>query len=79
MQFNFTASQSSAIASVEVNGQEVTIAFQSNPEKTYSFVTDNEQQIVDFLQNPGDASIGKMYRNWVNEQVLIPADSLVAA
>jgi len=78
MNFNFTPAQSSCVASVDVNGQEVSITFQSNPSKSYDFVTENEDQIVEFLQNPGDVSIGKMYRNWVAEQILIPADQLAA-
>jgi hypothetical protein len=77
--FNFTQQQSSCINSVTVNGQEVTITFQSNPSKSYDFVTENEDQIVDFLQNHGDVSIGKMYRAWVAENVLIPAENLVVA
>ena len=78
MVFNFTQSQSTCIASVDVNGQEVSITFQSNPEKVYSFFTENELDIVNFLQNPGDASIGQMYRAWVAENVLIPAEQLAA-
>jgi len=79
MTFTFTSAQSSCISSVDVNGQEVAISFQSNPSKSYDFVTESEDVIVDFLQNPGDVSIGKMYQMWVKEQILIPADSLVAA
>jgi hypothetical protein len=79
MQFNFTEQQSSSIATVNVEGQEVSISFQSNPAKEYTFVTENEDQIVEFLGNPGDASIGKMYHTWIREQVLIPTDALVAA
>ena len=78
MTFTFTLAQSSCIASVDVNGQEVNITFQSNPEKVYTFFTESEDQIVDFLQNHGDVSIGKMYRAWIAEQVLIPADQLAA-
>ena len=78
MTFSFTQSQSACIAAVDVNGQEVAISFQSNPEKVYTFFTESEDAIVDFLQNPGDVSIGKMYRNWVAEQILIPAEQLAA-
>jgi hypothetical protein len=78
MTFTFTSAQSSCIASVDVNGQEVAISFQSNPSKSYDFVTESEDVIVDFLQNPGDVSIGKMYRAWVAEQMLIPADQQAA-
>jgi hypothetical protein len=78
MTFTFTLAQSSCIASVDVNGQEVNITFQSNPEKVYTFFTESEDQIVDFLQNHGDVSIGKMYRAWIAEQMLIPAESLAA-
>lgn len=78
MIFNFTQSQSSCVASVEVNGQEVAITFQSNPEKVYTFFTESEDAIVNFLQNPGSASIGRTYRNWVSEQILIPAEELAA-
>jgi hypothetical protein len=77
MIFNFTQSQSTCIASVDVNGQEVSITFQSNPEKVYSFFTENELEIVNFLSNP-NASVGKMYRAWVAENVLIPAEQLAA-
>jgi hypothetical protein len=79
MTFTFTQAQSSCIASATVNGQEVQISFQSNPSKSYDFVTDNADSIVEFLRNPGDVSIGKMYRNWISEQVLIPSENLVTA
>ena len=79
MTFTFTEQQSSCIASVSVDGQEVSITFQSNLDKVYTFVTESEDAIVNFLSNPGDVSIGKMYRAWVAENVLIPAESLVAA
>jgi hypothetical protein len=75
--FNFTQSQSSCIASVSVDGQEVSITFQSNPEKVYSFFTESEDVIVNYLQNPS-GSIGQTYRRWVAEQLLIPAEQLAA-
>ena len=75
--FNFTLAQSSCIASVSVDGQEVSITFQSNPEKVYSFFTESEDVIVDYLQNPS-GSIGQTYRRWVAEQMLIPAAELAA-
>jgi hypothetical protein len=34
---NFTAEQSSAIAALEIDGNSVQVAFQSNPERTYTF------------------------------------------
>ena len=77
MTFTFTPAQSSCIASVDVNGQEVAISFQSNPEKVYSFFTESEDAIVNYLQNPS-GSIGQTYRRWVSEQMLIPADQLAA-
>jgi len=77
MTFNFTSAQSSCIASVDVNGQEVAITFQSNPEKVYSFFTESEDVIVNYLQNPS-GSIGQTYLRWVSEQMLIPAESLAA-
>jgi hypothetical protein len=77
MTFNFTSAQSSCIASVSVDGQEVSISFQSNPEKVYSFFTESEDVIVDYLQNP-NGSIGQTYRRWVAEQMLIPAAELAA-
>jgi hypothetical protein len=75
--FNFTLAQSSCIASVSVDGQEVSITFQSNPEKVYSFFTESEDVIVDYLQNPS-GSIGQNYRRWVAERMLVPADQLAA-
>lgn len=75
MIFNFTESQSSCIASVDVNGQEVAITFQTNPEKVYNFVTESADVIVNYLQNPS-GSIGQTYRRWVAEQMLTPADQL---
>lgn len=77
MQFTFTQSQSSCIASVEVNDQEVMISFQSNPEKVYTFFTESEDAIVNYLQNPS-GSIGQTFRRWVSEQLLIPAEHLAA-
>jgi hypothetical protein len=77
MTFNFTQSESSCIASVNVNGQEVAITFQSNPEKVYTFFTESEDVIVNYLQDPS-GSIGQTYRRWVAEQMLIPADQLAA-
>jgi hypothetical protein len=78
MQFNFTESQSNAIAQVNIEGQEVVIRFRSNPEAQYTFVTENEDAMVQFLSNPGDQSIGQMYHRWVREQVLIPTAALTA-
>ena len=77
MTFTFTQSESSCIASVDVNGQEVAITFQSNPEKVYTFFTESEDAIVNYLQDPS-GSIGQTYRRWVSEQMLIPADQLAA-
>jgi hypothetical protein len=79
MQFNFTESQSSAIAQVNVDGQEIMIRFRNNTDQEYTFVTDNADAVVDFLSNPGDQSIGKMYHRWMSEQVLIPTAALTAA
>jgi hypothetical protein len=79
MQFNFTAEQSNAIAQVNIEGQEVVICFRSNPDNEYTFVTENEDAMVEFLSNPGDQSIGKMYHRWVSEQMLIPTAALTAA
>lgn len=79
MQCNFTESQSSAIAQVSINGQDVVINFRSNPDQEYTFVTENEDVLVEFLSNPGDQSIGKMYHQWVSQNVLIPTAALVAA
>ena len=78
MQFNFTAEQSNAIAQVNIEGQEVVIRFRSNPDQEYTFVTENEDAMMEFLSNPGDQSIGQMYHRWVKEQVLIPTAALTA-
>lgn len=75
---SYPVSESSAIASIEVNGQDVSIIFQSNLDKEYNFVTENEDQIVEFLTNRTDESIGQMYHRWVNENVLIPVEALAA-
>jgi hypothetical protein len=77
MTFTFTEQQSSCIASVSVDGQEVAITFQSNLDKVYTFVTESEDAIVNYLQNPS-GSIGQTYRRWVAERMLIPADQLAA-
>jgi hypothetical protein len=77
MTFTFTEQQSSCIASVSVDGQEVSITFQSNLDKVYTFVTESEGAIVNYLQNPS-GSIGQTYRRWVAERMLIPADQLAA-
>jgi len=77
MNFTFTQSESSCIASADVNGQEVMITFHSNPEKVYTFFTESEDAIVNFLSNP-NSSIGQTYRRWVAEQMLIPAEQLAA-
>ena len=79
MNFSFSESQSSAIAQVNVDGQEITIRFRNNSDQEYTFVTDDADAIVEFLSNPGDQSIGKMYHRWVSEQVLIPTAALTAA
>lgn len=75
---SYPVSESSAIASIELNGQDVSIIFQSNLDKEYNFVTENEDQIVEFLTNRTDESIGQMYHRWVNENVLIPVEALAA-
>ena len=78
MNFTFTEQQSSCIASVDVEGQEVSITFQSNLDKVYTFVTESEDVIVNYLQSP-TGSIGQTYRRWVAERMLIPTTELVAA
>ena len=78
MNFTFTEQQSSCISSVDVEGQEVSITFQSDLNAVYTFVTESEDAIVDFLQNPGEASIGKMYHTWIAERMLIPEAELAA-
>jgi hypothetical protein len=78
MNFSFTESQSSAIAQVNVDGQEIAIRFRNNSDQEYTFVTDDADAVVEFLSNPGDQSIGKMYHRWVSEQVLIPTATLTA-
>lgn len=78
MQFTFTEAQSSAIASATIEGQNVSISFRSNPERVYSFVTEQEETIANFLENPGTESIGKTYQNWLKQNVLIPTEDLVA-
>ncbi len=78
MQFNFTAEQSNAIAQVNIEGQEVVIRFRSNPDQEYTFVTENEDAMMEFLSNPGDQSIGQTYHRWIKEQVLIPTAVLTA-
>ena len=77
MTFTFTEQQSTCIASVELDGQEVNITFQGNLDKVYSFVTESEDAIANYLQNPS-GSIGQTYRRWVAERMLIPADQLAA-
>jgi hypothetical protein len=77
MLFTFTESQSSAIASVEIDGQDVKVSFRSNPDAVYNFVTDDEQELISFLSNP-EASIGQTYHRWIREQVLIPVEALAA-
>jgi len=78
MNFTFTEQQSSCIASVDVEGQEVSITFQGNLNNVYTFVTESEDVIVNYLQNPS-GSIGQSYRRWVAERMLIPTTELVAA
>ncbi len=78
MNFIFTESQSNAIAQVNIEGQEVVIRFRSNPDQEYTFVTENEDAMVEFLSNPGDQSIGQTYHRWIKEQVLIPTAVLTA-
>jgi hypothetical protein len=78
MQFTFTETQSSAIASATIDGQNVSISFHSNPERVYSYVTEQEDMISNFFQNPGDDSIGQTYRQWVDQNILIPTESLSA-
>lgn len=77
MNFTFTEQQSSCIASVDVEGQEVSITFHRDLNKTYTFVTEDEDVIIEYLQNP-TGSIGQTYRRWVAENMLIPADQLAA-
>jgi len=78
MNFIFSESQSSAIAQVNIEGQEVVIRFRSNPDQEYTFVTENEDAMVQFLSNPGDQSVGQTYHRWIKEQVLIPTAALAA-
>lgn len=49
----FTTAQSSAIASIEIDGSMVMIAFQSNPENTYTFNADADylSDLVDVVSD----------------------------
>lgn len=47
-----SAEESSAIAFVKVDGDQVTVAYQSNPDKQYNYTADPEfaQQLVSILE-----------------------------
>jgi hypothetical protein len=77
MLFTFTEQQSSCIASVKIDGQEVNITFQSNLDEVYTFFTESEDAIANYLQSPS-GSIGQTYHRWVAERMLVPADQLAA-
>ena len=63
--------QSSAIKSIAIGTQFVTIVFQSNPEKFYSFgVTSEGIEKINSL--PEGESIGKLYHKLVKTGNLIP-------
>lgn len=63
--YNFTTAQSSAIASIEINENEVTISYQSNPDRSYTFATTSdiiseiEDRAEQVLMNSPMVSMGR--------------------
>ena len=63
--FTFTREQSSAIAAIEINENEVNISYQSNPERMYTFtasediITETEERAAKVLMNVPMLSMGR--------------------
>ena len=63
--FTFTREQSSAIAAIEINENEVNISYQSNPERMYTFtasediITEIEERAAKVLMNVPMLSMGR--------------------
>jgi hypothetical protein len=66
MQVDFPTS--SAISSIGLSGNDITIVFQSS-EKVYNFTTETPEIVESFLENP-QGSVGQTYRKWVAEDVI---------
>lgn len=71
--YNFTTAQSSAIAAIEINENEVTISYQSNPDRSYTFVADSaiiseiEDRAEQVLMNAPMVSMGRFVAELIKD------------
>ena len=71
----FQFPNSAAISSVAIAEDDVSIVFKSS-DKEYDFVTIEPTTVLEFLQDPGDASVGRQISQWKKDGILIPVEQL---
>ena len=71
--FEFTREQSSAIAAIEINENEVNISYQSNPDRSYTFtasdsiIAEIEERAAKVLMNAPMLSIGRFIAELIKD------------
>jgi hypothetical protein len=71
----FQFPNSAAVSSVAITGEDVSIVYKSS-NKEYDFVTTEPAVILEFLQNPGDVSVGHRISQWEKDGILISVEQL---
>jgi hypothetical protein len=71
----FTFPNSTAVSSIAISEEDVSIVYKSS-DKEYSFVTTEPTTILEFLQDPGDASVGGQISQWKKNGILTPVEEL---
>ena len=78
--FEFTREQSSAIAAIEINENEVNISYQSNPDRSYTFTASNsiiaeiEERAEKVLLNTPMLSMGRFIAELVKSGDLVQVE-----
>lgn len=78
--FEFTREQSSAIAAIEINENEVNISYQSNPDRSYTFtasdsiIAEIEERAAKVLMNAPMLSIGRFIAELVKSGDLVQVE-----
>ena len=78
--FEFTREQSSAIAAIEINENEVNISYQSNPDRSYTFtasdsiIAEIEERAAQVIMNAPMLSIGRFIAELVKSGDLVQVE-----
>ena len=69
----FTFPNSSAIKTIVISDKDLSVVYNSS-DTVYSFVTTEPTTVLEFLKNPGDASVGRQIAQWKKDGILTPVE-----